>query len=225
MTSAVKGGMSSHRLATPVVMTATLLLGGATALASPLATAAAQDRHVSFAYTEKDTDDTIHALDPSIRVDLENGRRSRVDIGGTVSGGGQQDNGQCAAVCSSSAIDVHARVPVTTRFALVSRLWGRSVMDELDSITYSMGSQNVRYSIRPGLWVETGVGLTRIMIDRDEELDVAVGEVSPALAAAAGVDLTTVRGVDLDLELRGGGGFIAETNPVYTADMMLGARW
>jgi hypothetical protein len=217
--------MSSRRITTPVAITVTLLAGGAAASASPLATANAQDRYVSLAYTEKDTDDTIHALDPSIRLDLENGRKSRVDIGGAVSGGGQQDNGQCAAVCSSSAIDVHARVPVSSRFALVSRIWGRSVMDELDSITYAMGSQNVRYSIRPGLWVETGVGLTRIMVDRDEELDVAVGEVSPALAAAAGVDLTTVRGVDLDLELRGGGGIIAQATPVYTADMMLGARW
>jgi hypothetical protein len=217
--------MSSRRITTPLAITATLLLGGAAASASPLATANAQDRHVSLAYAEKETDDTIYALDPSIRLDLENGRKSRVDIGGTVSGGGQQDNGQCAAVCSSSAMDVHARIPVSTRLALVSRIWGRSVMDELESITYAMGSQNVRYSIRPGLWVETGVGMTRIMIDGDEELDVAVGEVAPALAAAAGIDLTTVRGVDFDLELRGGGGIIAQTNPVYTADMMLGARW
>jgi hypothetical protein len=219
--------MPRRRLTTPAAITATLLVGASAASASPLATAAAQDRHVSLAYTEKETDDTIHALDPSVRLDLENGRKTRVDIGGAVSGGGQQDSGQCAAVCSSSAIDVHARIPVTTRVAMVSRIWGRSVLDDenLDSITYSMGSQNVRYSLRPGLWVETGVGLTRIMIDRDEELDVAVGEVSPALAAAAGVDLTTVRGVDLDFEIRGGGGLLAETAPLYNVDLMFGARW
>lgn len=219
--------MTRRHLTTPALLTAILLVGSGTVSASPGKDAPddAQDREVSLAYSEISTDDAIHRLDLSMRVEFPQGPRTTFDVGGAVASGGQSEDGGCASLCGSSGIDVHARAMVAPRVAMVSRVWGRSAMDDLDSITYGLVTQSVRYSVRPGLWVETGVGMARLTIDRDEELDVAMGEVSPAIAAAAGVDMVSVAGVDVALELRGGGGLYAQTMPLYTADLLLGARW
>ena len=168
---------------------------------------------------------TLRALDPTVPTDFHTVRRTSVDIGGGVQGIAAHDDGQCLDVCVTSGLDVYALVPATSRVALVSRIWGRSLMDGLDSVTYGMSTGGVRYTLYPGVWVESGVGLARATVDRDEDLDVSLGFVSPAAVAGGGVALGTIAGFDLGIEARGGTNLYSAGVEMYNADLILAAAW
>jgi hypothetical protein len=218
--AAILPGMTTKRLISlPASVVAASLAWSAPASASPEGSGLGGD------VANPPNEVTLRALDPTVPTEFHTVRRTSIDIGGGVQSIAARDDGQCLDLCVTSGVDVYALVPVSTRVAVVSRIWGRSLMDGLDSVTYGMSTGGLRYSLYPGVWVETGFGLARATVDRDQDIDVSMGIVSPAAVAGGGVDLGTVAGFDLGIEVRGGSNLYSAGVEMYNADLILAAAW
>ena len=150
-----------------------------------------------------------------------------IDLGVGHMGCTTKDDGDCAGTNWAGGAALHGGFLLTPHFAVLGDLWVMAHTDDRTTVSQMILTGGLRFWLLPRLWLQAGIGASRVKVSYDATYVTFQDTSDWALAgiAAVGVEVLSGRHFALDVLLRGGTGLYQNDLHVYNISLGVGATW